>query len=55
MSDSETIVFDGTMISDAKLGIDETYGLVVRSMRLTSADLGMSDAAWNLFVLCHLI
>ena len=48
VSDTETLVFSGTMISDAVLVTDPTFGVVVDSVQVTSADLGLSDGAWFL-------
>ena len=48
-SDTETLEFSGTMVSDAMLVTDPTFGVVVDSIQVTSADLGLSDGAWSLF------
>jgi len=48
VSDTETLVFSGTMTTDAVLVSDPTFGVVVDSVQVTSADLGLSDGAWFL-------
>lgn len=48
-SDTETLQFSGTMVSDAMLVTDPTFGVVVDTIQVTSADLGLSDGAWSLF------
>ena len=48
-SDTKTLQFSGTMVSDAMLVTDPTFGVVVDSIQVTSADLGHSDGAWSLF------
>jgi hypothetical protein len=49
VSDTDTLQFSGTMISDSMLVTDPTFGVVVDNIQVTSADLGLSDGAWSLY------
>jgi hypothetical protein len=43
---NELIEFSGTVSADVTLAVSPPYGVVVESLRLTGADLGLSDEFW---------
>ena len=48
VGDTENLEFSGTMLGDIMLATDPTFGVVIDSVQVTSADLGLSDGAWLL-------
>jgi len=43
---TESLVFSGTVTADILVDADPTHGLVISSMQIHSADIGLSDGLW---------